>query len=122
MGLEYPILIGPSVGGFTPNLVIVQEEVNFPMAFYSAVIQDSFAEIFQDLTSIREDFLSTEEGKDYFRWEVTNVQQGELLRQIFYFFESGDWKLMVTFTRPNNAGAAYDELIDEVMQTVKYER
>ena len=122
VGLAYPVLLGPTVGGFNLNLVFVQEESTFPLAFYTAIAQGSVEENFQSLTPISEEFLYTDEGKDYFRWEVTNVQLGEVVHQVFYFFESGDWKLMIIYSRHSNAGMEYDALIDETMQTVEFER
>jgi len=66
--------------------------------------------------------LCTDEGKDYFRWEVTYIQLGQKVHQVFYFFESGDWKLVITYSRLNNSGKEYDELMDETMQTVEFKR
>ncbi len=122
IGLEYPALKGPMAGGFDLNLVFIQEEAAFPMAFYSALIQGSIEENFQEVTQVSEDFLVTAEGKDYFRWVMTHKQQGKTFRQTFYFYESGDWKLIITYSRLNNAGEEYDDLIDEVMQTVEFKR
>ena len=122
IGMAYPALVGPNVGEFTVNMLFVQEESPFPMAMYAAFVQDAVVESFQDLNQISEEFLFTDEGKDYFRWEVTNIQQGKTYRQVFYFFESGDWKLVVTYTRPSNTGAENDELVEESMKTVQYKR
>jgi len=115
-------LIGPEVGGYNVSLVFMQEESTFPVAFYAAIVQDSWAGKIQNFNQISEDFLITDEGEDYFRWEFTHVNQGIKFRQIFFFYESGDWKLMIAFTRVDDSGAEYDEIIDEVMKTVKYKR
>jgi hypothetical protein len=121
-GLEYPALVGPEVGNYSPNLVFNQERYSFPMAFYSAVVQDSLAESLQNLTTIGEEFLTTDQGKEYFRWEVTDTRQGVTYHQVFYFFESGDWKLVITYSRLNSQGSENDALVDEAMKTVIYVR
>lgn len=120
IGLKYPALFGPTIGGFNTNLVVVQEEVSFPLGFYTAMIQDTFASTYTGLSQVSEDFLTTNEGLDYFRWEYTFSQNGVGVRQILFFYESGDWKLMIAFTRPANQGAELDPLIDEAMMTVRY--
>ncbi len=89
---------------------------------YSAVVQDSLAGQLQNLNTISEEFLTTDEGHTYFRWEITHVAEGRTLHQVLYFFESGDWKLVITYTRLNDAGAEYDTLVDEAMETVRYTR
>jgi hypothetical protein len=121
-GLEYPVLIGPIIEDIALNLVFMQEESTFPLAFYAALSQDSVAESVENLKTIREDFLVTDEGKDYFRWEFTNDQDGVNYHQVFYIFESGDWKLLITYTRPGDQGSEYDSLVDETMATVRFER
>ncbi len=120
IGLKYPVLIGPKVGNFSPNLVFVVDKSTFPLAFYSAQVQDSAKAILTDVKDISEDFLTTAERKDYFRWVIDNTQKGVVYRQVFYMFESGDGKLVITYTRPANQGQEYDEIIDEAMLTVKF--
>jgi hypothetical protein len=122
VGLKYPALFGPTVGDFNLNLVIAQEETGFPMAFYSATIQDSFIKLFPDIVQISEEFLTTNAGKDYFRWEITYTQNSVKVHQVLYFFESGDWTLMIAYTRPADQGSEYDAVVEESMKTVRYER
>lgn len=121
-GLAYPALMGPTVDGFNLNLVFMQEESTYPLAFYTALVQGSVEDIYPDLSQIGEEFLLTDEGKEYFRWEISYIQFGVKVHQVFYFFESGDWKLGITYSRLNNAGKEYDALIDAAMQTVEFNR
>jgi len=121
-GLAYPALIGPTVDGFSVNLVFVQEESTYPLAFYTALLQGTFEEIYPDVTQISEDFLLTDEGEEYFRWEISYIQLGIKVRQVLYIFESGDWKLAITYSRRYDSGKEYDELIDATMQTVEFNR
>lgn len=123
IGLKYPAIIGPNVGNFNLNLVFVQEKAAFPLAFYVAQVQDQLGGFVQNLKQIKEDlFLVTDEGKDYIRWEITNINNGKHVHQVMYFFESGDWKLIITYSRGLNAGSEYDSLVDEAMKTVRFTR
>ena len=76
----------------------------------------------ENLTTISEDFLVTSEGKDYFRWEFTYTQLGKKVHQVVYFFESGDWTLIIAYTRLADQASEYDALVEESMKTVRYER
>ncbi len=120
IGLEFPGLIGPKVGNFSPNLIFIRDESTFPVFFYAAIVQDDLKESLQNLSEISEDYLTTDEGKDYFRWEITDTQNGISLRQIFYFFESGNMKLVITYTRLNNQASEYDAVVDKAMQSVRF--
>jgi hypothetical protein len=121
-GMEYPVLYGPDVGGYFVNVLFTQEEVPFPMAIYTAFFQEDVMASLENLTQVREDFLLTDEGDGYFRWEVTNINDGITYHQVFYFFESGDWKLLAIYSRPDDRGAENDILVDEAMSTMRYQR
>jgi hypothetical protein len=120
VGLDYPGLIGPKVGDFSLNLVFIRDQSDFDVFFYAALVQGDLEEELQDLVSISEDFLTTDDGKNYFRWEVTDTQKDVSYRQVFYFFESGKWKLVATYTRPKNRGAEYDTVIDDAMKSLRF--
>ena len=122
VGLDEPGLFGPSLGDFSPNLIFIQERSIFPVAFYAAMVQDSLAQSLIDLKQIGEDFLVTNEGQDYFRWEMENTVEGVVYHQALYFFESGDWKLVITYTRPADKGAEIDAQVDQTIKTVQYKR
>jgi hypothetical protein len=120
--MEYPVLLGPQLGGYSLNLMFIQQESTFMMAFYAAMIQDSLTERAPGITQISEDFLVSDDGKDYFRWEITNLLEGIAYHQILYFFESGDWKLVITYTRLEDQGEEYDMQVDDSMSSVRFSR
>ena len=122
VGEDQPVLVGPTVGNYDIHMRFILQESTWPVAIYSAMVQDSLVGQLQNLNTIGEEFLTTDEGHTYFRWEMTFVAEGRTLHQVFYFFESGDWKLVIAYTRPNDAGAEYDALVDEAMETVRYTR
>lgn len=100
----------------------MQEEIEFPMAFSTAMVQEELTEALQGYKQIREDFLVTNEGEDYFRWEYGHQIDETRAHQVMYFFESGNWLLIITYSRPQAAGSDYDSLVDEAMKTVRYKR
>jgi len=122
MGKKYPSFFGPQLGTTMLTLNFYQEEVEFPLAFYTAIFQDSFSQEIADFDTISEEFLATSEGLEYFRWEFEAIIDGKSVHHIFCFFESGDWKLIISYTRLRSLGAEYDALVDEAMQTVRFER
>ncbi len=111
------MLVSPEGG---PNLIFGRDKSSFPVAFYAAQVQDSISAKVQDYKQISEDFLTANDGKDYFRW----IYQGKLndklgyVRQAMYFFEAGDEKLLIAYTRPLNQYAEYDDQVEESIKSV----
>jgi hypothetical protein len=120
IGLDYPGLFAAAVGAAEPGLTFFRVEVAFPMAFYSAVFQDSLREKYKTIKTTREDFLSTSAGSEYFRWEFEQVINGRKYHEVLYFFEAGDKKLIVTYTRAVDRGQEYDAQVDEAMNTMHF--
>ena len=113
---------GPSGKKYTPNLVASQTEDLMMLELWSAIFQDAILKNLGDAALISEDFIDTDEGKLYFRWEFQAEQQGDRYHHIFYMYGSGDWKLVIAYTRLENEGAEYDVLIDAAMRSVQYNR
>jgi hypothetical protein len=119
VGLDYPGLLGPQIGGIYQNLVFITDTSPFPLAFYVATMQDSITTTIEDITSISEDFLTTSRGMDYFRWITENAQQGTRMRQTFYMFENGDWKLTIVYTRQSGEAPEQDAYINGIIDTIQ---
>ena len=113
---------GPERGGFFPNFVVSQTEDFMMLEFWSATFQDDIKANLGVTTQISEDFITTNAGETCFRWEFKANREGIEYHHIFYMYESGDWKLVVGYTRLENAGEDQDASIDEVMRTVLYSR
>ena len=120
IGLPYPALVGPMLGNTPVGLNFFEESSKLPLGMYSAMVQDSVTGKMHSYSQVSEDFLTTDDGKDYFRWEFTNKENGTAVRSIVYFFDSGDNKLTIAYARPNNRGAKYDALVEEAMKTVRF--
>jgi len=121
LGIEYPALLGPQVAGISQNMVFVSETYDFPLAFYTALLQDKIITNLESLTSISEDFLATSSGIDYFHWVTERTEQSTRLRQIYYIFENGDFKLTIIFTRQSGEAAEQDAIIDGIIDTISFE-
>ncbi len=120
IGLKYPALIGPTVGKFNLNLVFVVDKSTFMLAFYSALVQDGIKASVTVLKEISEDFLTTNDGKEYFRWVIEDSIKDVVYYQVVYMFESGDGKLVITYTRLVDRGQEFDKVVDEAMKTVQF--
>lgn len=90
------------------------------MAFFTAMIQDGYIESLENYRQIGEELLTTEDGKEYLRWEIEFTDQGRNRHEVFYFYESGDWMLTVLFSRLRSDGSTFDDLVDESMKTLEY--
>ena len=73
VGLEFPALVGPEVGNFDLKLVFSQDKSSFSVFMWAALVQDSLQRQLQNLSQIGEDFPTTDEGMEYFRWEFTHT-------------------------------------------------
>lgn len=120
LGMKYPALLGPRVGTVTQNLVFIPDTSPFMVEMYAAFVQDSITASIENVNSIREDFLTTTQGIDYFYWIIEYTQQGVKVRQIYYIFENGDWKLTIIYTRQAGEAPTQDEVIDAAIDTIRF--
>ncbi len=91
---------------------------DFGISMFSAHVQDTVQGMAQKLVQVSEDFLTSDDEKTYFRWEMEHTTNGRALHQIFYIFGTGKWFLTVMYGRPISAGAENDEIVDAAMQTL----
>ncbi len=120
VGLEYLALLGEKIGDYTPNIIFYTQSYALPLEFYAAVIQDSLAARLDNLTTLSEESLTTPDGKNYFRWEMNFSQDGQLVYGVQYFFENGDWKLIIAYTRLQAQGAENDALVEAAINTIVF--
>lgn len=125
------VLIGPTIAGIQTFLTFSLDQFDFMgtaldadllgIAMFSAHVQDTLAEMTQNLVSGSEDFLETPDGTPYFRWIMEHNTNGRNMHQAFYFFGSGKWFLTVMYGRAKSGGGETDTLIDETIKTLKFE-
>ncbi|OGO29180.1 MAG: hypothetical protein A2136_06605 [Chloroflexi bacterium RBG_16_54_11] len=118
--MEYPVLLSDVSVDNLPSIFFFTDESIFPVEFYAALVQDSMAKKVESLTTISEDFLITPGGKNYFRWEMNSSQAGKSVYSVMYFFEVGDWKLVITYARLINQGKENDALVESSIETIKF--
>ncbi len=117
-GMAYPALISTEDAIYPPNIFFYTDSSAYPVAFYAAGAQDSLAKRVSNLNNISEEFGTTPGGKDYFRWELRFTQNDVAIHSIVYFFEVGEWKLIVTYSRQDNQGIENDALVENAMGTI----
>jgi len=119
---QEPALIGPYIADCqcSVNLRFLQDSSPFPVAMYAATIQDTLKADLPDLTQLGEDFGKTAAGLEYFRWEFKSTQNGKVIHQIIYFFESGERKLIVIYSRPQSYASENDALIEQSLQNLRF--
>ena len=112
----------PSSDGYVPNLVTSQAEGKTVLEFWSATFQDAIIPTMEGYSLISEEFFHTDSEDIYFRWESTSTQLGLMYHHVFYTFESGAWKLVILYTRLEDAGAEWDDAVDASMRSVLFSR
>jgi hypothetical protein len=120
VGMEYPALIAGMMGENKPNIIFYTDTSSFPVEWYAAGVQDSLAERLDNLSTISEDFLITSSGKNYFRWAMNFYQNGVSVHAVQYFFENGDWKLIIAYSRLKDQGVENDALVEAAIDTVQF--
>jgi hypothetical protein len=110
------------VKGFFTNLVIYEDQDNSDLASYAVQAQESISTDIAGYKSIQEDFLTTPAGLPYLRWEIQGeAEDGTLIRIVVYIFDAGTHKEILQYTRPLNTGKEVDELVEEAINTVRFE-
>jgi len=120
VGLDYLALLGEMTGTYNPNIIFYTDNSSFPIEWYAAGVQDSLAERLDNLTTVSEEFPTTSSGKNYFRWELNFYQNGIPIHAVQYFFENGDWKLIIAYSRLRDQGAENDALVEAAIDTLQF--
>ncbi len=119
-GLRYPIVYGPeTAGGFTANLVIVDEVWAGPLAEYAEENIRALDMAVPDFAVLDRGEFETRAGAPVI-WVVTeNTQMGHHLRQTFFFLGQGSQKYVMTGSTAAWDGAALDGVFAESAKTVQ---
>jgi hypothetical protein len=124
LGGSAPALVGPYSAACDCKITVTFAEFTsaFPFEFVSAIYQDSLLEDLSGYNLVSEEFLTTDSGLNSFRWEFKHTYGGYRLRVVIYFFEKGDRKLTVVYSRPANAAQDLDELVENAINTFVFEK
>lgn len=118
-GMKFKVCLGQPAKGFASNITVVDEASEKPFDDY---IKDNIAnmqKIFQDLKISSQTDFTTSDGARAIKM-VTERDDGQIkkrLRQVFYFFDAGNKKLIATCSSLAEDGAALDKVFDAAMKT-----
>jgi predicted secreted protein len=118
----YTTISGPGEVGSQPQLMVKQEWSEIVLELWAAAFQQDILASWEGYSRISEDYLQTDAGETCFRWEFNSTHQNALFHHIVYLFESGDWKLVMIYSRFEDIGAEQDASIDAAMRSVQYQR
>lgn len=113
---------GPQVGNSRVVIVVTQEQNSDWLAMYTAFYQDDFIELLPNYVPISEDFPTTDDGQTYFIWTFEDDRSGIESYRAMYFYDAGDWKLIMMYQRLRSIGPEFDAVVDAAMKTVQYAR
>lgn len=119
--VAYKVARSPSGGDFAANLTMVDEAFAGSLEEYVSLSVDNMGEFFEGLEVISRDTFELEEGSPGVRMATEIAQGGLELRQIFYFFDLGGKKLVVTCTRLADSMEEVDAACDESVRTFRFE-
>lgn|GEM_PF-5770460 len=117
---DYALFKGPTRNGIEATLVVGKITDSTMFEMWTAQVQDETTALLQGYKQISEDFLETDAGEAYFRWEFTARQQGVKLHFVFYMYDPGTWKLVLTYMRLDSGSNKDDAPIDDTARSVLY--
>jgi hypothetical protein len=119
--LAYNVVRGPLQDGFQPNLNVVDEPFGGSLEEYVAASLENMRGFFNGFRLVSQDVFQPEEGPAGASLVVENVQSGRALRQIFFFFDAGARKVVVTGTQLAGVGNAWDATFEGVARSFRFE-
>lgn len=119
-GLKYRIASAPRKRGFTSNINVVEESFGGSLKAYVDGNIKSMKQQFTGLKIQSREVFRTEDNQPAVKVVTANTQQGQRLRQIFYFLGTGRAKFVVTCTTHVREGAKLDTVFDKSVATFRF--
>jgi hypothetical protein len=118
-GLKFKISHGAGVNGFAPNIVVVDEAYTESLDRYAKDNRDTMQKLNPKVKDLGLTDFKTSEGIPGVRLVTERKDDSgkQQLRQIFYFYDAGDKKLVVTCSGLAEGAAALDKTCDAAMST-----
>ncbi|MEN6434362.1 MAG: hypothetical protein ABFD58_00945 [Anaerolineaceae bacterium] len=116
--IKEPIFVGPNLGDYSLNIVFLRDQCPYGLFTYAASVQDDFFAGNGSVKQIQENYLVTDDGKDYFRWEFTISIDNIKYHQTFYFFGEDEEIMTAIYTRLDSNGSEMDTVVDKSMQSM----
>ena len=117
-GMKYQAAFGPTSGGFTPNINVVDEAFGGSLEDYFKGNVDALTKVFKKFKNLGKSDFKTDSGLKCIRLVTESEQQGMLLRQTFFFFDGKtNRKLVVTCSAPAEGGDKLDAAFGASLKT-----
>lgn len=118
-GLKFKISHGAPVNGIAPNIVVVDEAYNKSLDDYAKDNTATIQKMFRGLKILGQTDFATSNGTRAIKEiiERDDDLSKKRLRQVFYFYDAGDKKLVATCTGLPETASAQDLVCDASMKT-----
>jgi hypothetical protein len=118
-GLKFKISRGAPVKGFAPNIVVADEAYNKSLDDYASDNITNLQNLFHGLKILDQTDFKTSDGTRVIK--VLTERDDDLvkkrLRQVFYFYDAGNKKLVATCSGLAEEGPGSDMVCDASMKT-----
>jgi len=123
-GLKYKVSRGQPAKGFAPNINVVDEAYPKSLEDYVKDNRANMIRSFHGLKILSQNDFMTSKGVRAIRMvtERDDDATKKRLRQIFYFFDAGNNKLVATCSTLAEDGDALDQVFDAAMKTFAVEK
>jgi hypothetical protein len=120
-GLKFRISHGVPVNGFAPNIVVTDEAYNKSLDDYAKDNLANLQKIFRGLKVLGQTDFTTSDGSRVIRLitERNDDASKKRLRQVFYFYDAGNKKLVATCSSLADEAPKSDLVCDSAMKTFK---
>ncbi|MBK9387705.1 MAG: hypothetical protein IPN34_23060 [Planctomycetes bacterium] len=118
-GLSHPTSMGPLLQDFRCNIVSVDARSELSLGVYMMSEFERVRAIESDLILISITPFETSDGLAGYRVISKFAYVEAAVRQVQFFFESGDRKIVVTCSAPAQGGEKLDELLAASMKTFR---
>lgn len=118
-GLKFKISHGAPANGFAPNIVVVDEAYNESLDNYAKDNATELKKLYPSLKDLGQSDFKTEDGARVIKLitERDDDSAKRRLRQVFYFYDAGDKKLVATCSGLAEGAPASDLVCDATMKT-----
>jgi hypothetical protein len=118
-GLKFKICRGEPAKGFAPNIVVVDEAYDKSLEDYVKANIAGMEKIFQGQKILSQNDFTTSDGTRAVKMvtEREDPQVKKNLRQVYFFFDAGNKKLVATCTSLADDGGSVDPVFDAAMKT-----
>ena len=117
-GLKFRVAIGPVSEAFAANITVVDEAATLELKDYVKGNVDVLTKVFQGFKNLGQSEFKTDSGLKGHKLITESDQQGNRLRQTFFFFDGKDGKkLVITCSAKATEGAKLDSTFDASLKT-----